>query len=404
MHLIPHKNKVEFIVLIALMLAMNAVAVDIMLPALPTIAEELGASNTNDLQLMLTIYLVGFALSLLIYGPLSDSIGRKPVIFIGTTLFLVSVALAPWAADFGALLLLRFVQGLGAGASRVVAIAIVRDSFEGQKLAQTMSLSMMVFMAMPIIAPSFGQVIIMISSWHYTFLFMAVMAAIMLIWVHFRMPETLKSEYKKPLSFASIFSSFKLVLTTRVSMAMTCANMLLIGTLFGFLGMSPLIYIDIYNLGPLYPLMIALTAGNLAVANFVNARLLRTYNAGQIAFVATGGFVLCTTLWTVLAWQVTVLPLWLFVGLHQPIMLFFGFAGVNLFSSAMQPLGSVAGTASSAIGFIRTAGGAAVGATIGYFYDGTILSITVGFLICGLLAFGIVILARPKNLSAETTN
>ncbi|MCZ4272746.1 multidrug effflux MFS transporter [Maritalea porphyrae] len=391
----PHKNKIEFILLIALMMALNSIAVDIMLPALPIIANDLGATSENDLQLVLTLYLAGFGFSLLIYGPLSDSIGRKPVVFIGTTLFLISVALAPLSPDFTYLLLLRFIQGLGAGASRVVANAIVRDSYEGRTMAQIMSLVMMVFMAMPIIAPSFGQVIIMLTTWHSTFLFMAVMAIVMLVWVCFRLPETLSTQHKKPLSFKSIISSFALVFTTRQAMAMTFANMLLLGTLFGFLGISPLVYIDIYELGPLYPLMIALTATNLAIASFVNSRLLNHFRADQIAFVATIGFIICALIWSLLAWQIETLPLWLFVAVHQPIMLCFGFAGVNQFSSAMQPLGSVAGTASSVIGFIRTTGGAAVGAAIGYFFDGTILPLTLGFLYCGVGAAGFMLLARP---------
>ncbi|MGJ8527687.1 multidrug effflux MFS transporter [Maritalea sp.] len=405
MRINPKTNKVEFIILIALLMALNAVAIDIMLPALPIIGAELGAASANDQQFVLTLYLAGFGISQLFYGPLSDSIGRRPTVFIGIVLFMIPVAAAPWAPDFTWLLALRFIQGLGAGASRVIAMAIVRDSFEGRAMAQIMSFIMMIFMAMPIIAPSLGQAIILVTTWHFTFLFMAMMAIITLTWAYFRLPETLPDAQRSPFSFKPIMRNFGLVLRTKYSIALTFANMFLLGTLLGFLGISPLIYLDIYNLGPIYPLMIALTASNLAIASLINARIVVKFGPERIAFIANCGFVILASIWAIAAWQMTTLPLWLFVGLHQPIMLCFGFAGTNQITAAMQPLGKVAGTASSTIGFFQTAGGALVGASIGYFYDGSILPVCLGFVVCGLLSLALMQLAKsapqPKQSAAQ---
>lgn len=404
MRLNPHKNKIEFIVLIALMMALNAVAIDIMLPALPIIGDELGATSDNDQQLMLTLYLIGFGLSQLFYGPLSDSIGRRRVVFIGTILFLVPVAVAPLSPDYSTLLMLRFFQGLGAGASRVIATSIVRDKFEGRAMAEIMSLIMMIFMAMPIVAPSLGQVIIMASTWHFTFLFMAAMAILTLCWAYFRLPETLPTDERKNFSIHSVAASFAIVLKHRYAISQALANMFLLGTVLGFLGISPLIYLNIYNLGPLYPLMIAFTASSLAVASLINSRLVSKFGPERIALLATLGFAILAALWSATAWQIGTLPLWMFIAFHQPLMLCFGFAGTNQITCAMQPLGKVAGTASSTIGFFQTAGGAAVGAGIGYFYDGTILPVTLGFTLCGLTAFTLMYLSKPNEVQAEPAN
>ncbi len=128
------------------------------------------------------------------YGPLSDAIGRRNTAFIGILIFFVPVALASFVTDYNSLLALRLIQGLGAGASRVIAFAVVRDVFEGKKLAKTMSLIVMVFMAMPIIAPSLGQLLILFFPWQSVFAFMAIMAVIALVWVFLRLPETLSIE------------------------------------------------------------------------------------------------------------------------------------------------------------------------------------------------------------------
>jgi len=394
MHINPHKNRTEFILLIALLMALNAVAIDIMLPALPVIGTELGATNENDQQLMLTLYLAGFGISQLFYGPLSDAIGRRPVVFIGTGLFLIPVALAPFSPDFSFLLMLRFMQGVGAGASRVMSTAIVRDSYEGRAMAEIMSLTMMIFLAMPIIAPSLGQAIILVTTWHFTFLFMALMAVITLVWAYFRLPETLLSADRRPFSVLTVINNFKIVLSNKYSVSLTLANMLLFGTLLGFLGISPLIYLNIYDLGPIYPLMIALTASNLAIASLINSRIVGRFGPERIALVAAMSFVAIAAIWSLLAWQMTVLPPWLFVAIHQPLMLCFGFAGTNSISAAMQPLGKVAGTASSTVGFFQTAGGAIIGAAIGYAYNGSILPVTLGFFICGCLAAALMLFAR----------
>lgn len=382
----PNTNYIEFVLLAATLMALNAVAIDIMLPALPEIATSLGAVGDNQQQLVITYYLIGFGLSQLFYGPLSDAIGRRNTAFIGILIFFVPVALASFVTDFNSLLALRLVQGLGAGASRVIAFAVVRDVFEGKKLAKTMSLIVMVFMAMPIIAPSLGQVLILFLPWQSVFAFMAIMAVIALVWVFLRLPETLSIENTRAFRPKIILEGFRIVFTTPSSLLFGWAQALLLGAIIGFLGTSPQIYLEIYDLGPIYPLMIALTASNLAVASFVNSRLVDRYSVEKVAFAASATFAILGAVWLTFSLTMGVLPLWLLVLLHQPLNFCFGLAGVNQNSLAMMPMKRVAGTAASVLGFISSAGGAVIGAIIGSFYNDTVAPIAAGFMVVGILS------------------
>ncbi|WP_051213498.1 multidrug effflux MFS transporter [Maritalea myrionectae] len=382
----PNTNYIEFVLLAATLMALNAVAIDIMLPALPEIATSLGAIGDNQQQLVITYYLIGFGISQLFYGPLSDAIGRRNTAFIGILIFFVPVALASFVSDYNSLLALRLIQGLGAGASRVIAFAVVRDVFEGKKLAKTMSLIVMVFMSMPIVAPSLGQLLILFFPWQSVFAFMAIMAVVTLLWVFLRLPETLSIENTRAFRPKIIYEGFRIVFTTPSSLLFGMAHALLLGAIIGFLGTSPQIYLEIYDLGPIYPLMIALTATNIGIASLINSRLLDHFEIHKVALAASAAFATLGAIWLGFSLTMGVLPLWLLVLLHQPINFCFGLAGINQNTMAMIPMKRVAGTAASVLGFISSAGGAVVGAIIGSFYNDTVAPIAAGFMVVGVLA------------------
>jgi DHA1 family bicyclomycin/chloramphenicol resistance-like MFS transporter len=380
----PLKQRTEFIFILVTLLSVGAFAIDIMLPALPQIASDLGAANANDQQLMITAYLAGFGISQLFYGPLSDSFGRRKILIIGLSLSLVPLAFSPFAPDYMSLLALRFIQGAGTGACRVLVPSIVRDKFEGREMAKVISITNMFYMAAPMIAPSLGQLIIEFGNWQHTFFFLAAIAAIALYFTVFRLPETLAVENKRPFNLAMIFKNFAQVLTNRTAFTLAIANLAMFATVLGFLGLSPQIYLDIYNLGAVYPLMIALTALSISVSSFVNAKLVNYFEPAQIAVSANIAFVGFAALWVFQAMGFGTIPFWLFVLNHQAMMLCFGLVSNNQIAVALQPMGHIAGTASSTIGFFHSAGGAVLGAFIGTFYNGTILPVAIGFLLCGI--------------------
>lgn len=181
---------VEFVVLTAAMMALTAISIDIMLPALPEIGEALGVASANDRQLVVILYMVGFAAGQLFFGPLSDHIGRKPALMAGLAIFIVGTVAALGSNEFSLLLAARFVQGIGAASPRVIAIAVVRDLYGGRQMARVMSFAMMVFIVIPVLAPSIGQALIHLGNWHWTFYALLAMATLIAIWSGLRLPET----------------------------------------------------------------------------------------------------------------------------------------------------------------------------------------------------------------------
>jgi DHA1 family bicyclomycin/chloramphenicol resistance-like MFS transporter len=397
-------GKREFIVLAAFLMAVNSLAIDIMIPALQQIGSSLGVENENHRQYVVTAYLIGFGSAQLFYGPLSDRFGRRVPLLIGLSVYIVSafgIALIP---SFAGLLALRFIQGLGSAATRVITISIVRDVFGGRQMAEVMSLIMMVFMIVPVIAPGSGQVIMLVSTWHMIFVFIGTMATLVGIWMYFRLPETLRSENVRPLTVKSVISGFGMVLTNRVALCYTIANTFLFGALFGFINSAQQVYNDIYGLGVYTPLAFGGVALFMALSSFINSQLVGRFGMRRLSHAALFGFATITFLWLMVQlYGPAPMPFPLFMILFALAMFQFGWIGSNFNSLAMEPLGHVAGTASSVLGFMSTVGGASIGAVIGQLYDGTATPMIVGYFTVSLIGIGFVLIAekgrlfRPQN-------
>ncbi len=390
-------SRVEFIALVAALMALNALAIDIMLPALPYMGEALGITHENERQLVVGVYMFGFGFAQLAFGPLTDRFGRRGPLLVGLGIYLVCAFAATFAPNFAILLALRFVQGLGAAATRVIATAVVRDKFSGREMAEVMSLTFMVFMAIPILAPGIGQVILLAGPWQYIFLFMTGLAGVFAIWAFFRLPETLHPEYRRPLSLASIVDGFRIVVTNRQALFYGLAGTFLFGAMFGFVSASQQIFVEIYGLGPYFPVAFAVMAGAIAIAQFVNSRVVRTYGMRRISHTAILIYVVFSVVWLVLALMGPI-PFPLFFGLFIVIQWMFGWAASNMNSLSMEPLGAVAGTAASVFGFTQTVGGALIGTYIGQHYDGTLLPNAAGYATMGAAVLICVLIAERGRL------
>ncbi|WP_184355798.1 multidrug effflux MFS transporter [Rhizobium sp. BK602] len=397
-------GKREFIVLAAFLMAINSLAIDIMIPALQQIGASLGVENENHRQYVVTTYLIGFGSAQLFYGPLSDRFGRRIPLLIGLVVYIIAafgIALIP---SFAGLLVLRFIQGLGSAATRVITISIVRDVFGGRQMAEVMSLIMMVFMIVPVIAPGSGQVIMLMSTWHMIFVFIGTMAMLVGIWMYFRLPETLKPENVRPLTARSVISGFGMVLTNRVALCYTLASTFLFGALFGFINSAQQIYNNIYGLGVYTPVAFGGVAVFMALSSFINSQLVGRFGMRRLSHAALLGFATITFLWLMVQlYGPSPMPFPLFMILFALAMFQFGWIGSNFNSLAMEPLGHVAGTASSVLGFMSTVGGASIGAAIGQFYDGTATPMIIGYFTVSLIGIGFVLIAekgrlfRPQN-------
>ncbi|QPC87909.1 Bcr/CflA family efflux MFS transporter [Mesorhizobium sp. NBSH29] len=392
----------EFIALAAALMALNALAIDIMLPGLQQIGASLGVENENHRQYVITAYIAGFGLAQLAYGPISDRFGRRGPLLFGLGIYVLAALACSFVPSFTSLLALRFVQGVGAAATRVIAVSVIRDVFGGRAMAEVMSLVFMVFMVIPVVAPGIGQLVMVFAEWHMIFVFMAGIALLVTIWTALRLPETLHPEYRRPFTARSIFDGFRIVLTNRISLAYTLATMVVFGALFGFINSAQQIYVGIYGLGAMFPVIFAVVASMMAVSSFANAQLVGRFGMRRLSHGALIGFVIVNCILFGLS-LLGPMPLPLFVGLFTLAMLQFGWIGSNFNSIAMEPLGHVAGTASSVIGFLQTLGGGLIGAAIGQAFDGTVTPLAAGYCAVSIVGLVLVLIGeRGKLFQAQS--
>lgn len=387
----------EFIAICAALMAINALAIDIMLPALQQIGANLGVESENHRQFVITAYVAGMGLALLFYGPASDRFGRRAPLLIGLSIYILAAFAAAFAPSFEILLALRFIQGIGAASTRVIAISIVRDRYDGRQMAEIMSLVFMVFMIIPVLAPGIGQLVMLFSEWHMIFLVMSGTALAITVWTALRMPETMHPQDRRPLSLMSIVNGFRIVLTTRVSLCYTLASMIIFGSLFGFINSAQQVYVGIYGLGVWFPLVFAAIAAMMSVSSFLNSRLVVKLGMRRLSHGALLGFLTVSTIW--FAWSLTGwVPFPAFVLLFAAAMFQFGWIGSNFNAIAMEPLGHIAGTASSVQSFMQTAGGGLIGALIGQSFDGTVMPLAAGYCAVAFLGLVMVLIAERGKL------
>lgn len=395
----PPLSRMEFIAMVASLMALNALSIDIMLPSLQQIGESLGVADANQRQLVLSAYVVGFGGAQLFFGPIADRFGRRKPLMIGIVIYAICAGLAALSTSFGMLLLLRMAQGIGAAATRVIAVTLVRDVFGGRQMAEIMSIVMMVFMVVPVLAPGFGQLIMLFGEWHLIFVFIALVALAVLAWVAIRLPETLKPADRRELRFGKLVEAFRIVLSNRMSVCYAFATAAVFGAMFGFLNSAQQIFVEIYGLGVWFPAVFALVAAFMALSSFINSRLVGRFGMRTLSHGALVGFIAVCFVW-LLASLVGTLPLWLFLVFFIAAMFQFGWIGANFNALAMEPLGHVAGTASSVLGFLQTAGGGLIGALIGQLYNGTALPLVAGFCAVSFIAFILVLVAeRGRHFS-----
>jgi DHA1 family bicyclomycin/chloramphenicol resistance-like MFS transporter len=390
-------SRPEFIALVAALMAVNALAVDVMLPALPYMGEALGVSNENERQFVVTAYMLGMGIAVLAFGPLTDRFGRRGPLLVGLAIYVAAVVAAAFAPSFAILLALRFVQGMGAASVRVIATAVVRDRYSGREMAEVMSLTFMVFMAVPVIAPGIGQVLLLTGPWQTIFLFMGVIAVALWIWTYRRLPESLPLSERRPLSARSIVESFRIVFTNRVAIFYGLAGMFLFGALFGFITSSQQIYVDVFGLGVYFPVAFAAMASLMAVSSFTNAKVVGRFGMRRLSHGAVLVFTVVSGIWLALA-LMGFMPLPLFFVLFAIIMFAFGWASSNMNSLSMEPLGNVAGTAASVFGFVQTVGGALIGSYTGQHFDGTTVPAASGYVVTGILALVCILIAEKGRL------
>jgi DHA1 family bicyclomycin/chloramphenicol resistance-like MFS transporter len=387
----------EFVGLMAMLQALQALAIDAMLPALGVMSRELGVHGSNERQLVVGIFLICSGIGSLFPGALADRFGRRPVLFAcvgGYVLFSLAAALSP---NFTALLVMRGCAGFLASGMVVLSAAIIRDRFAGDKMARTQSLVGMVFMVVPMAAPSLGQAVLLFAGWRWIFGIMAALGAAVWFWVFLRLPETLHPEFRQSIDVGAIAGNMRIALTTRAAIGYVVGMALIQAALFGYINSSQQLVAEHFGAGELFPLVFGGMALAMACANLTNSRIVERFGARRVSHTAVIAYIVLGAVQLILA-SGRHETIWQFIPVMTLNLCLMGFIGANFQSIALQPFARIAGAAASLQVFLRLVLGASLGALIGQAYDGTARPLGLALVGAGISALLLVLYSEHGML------
>lgn len=397
----------EFVPLMALMISLVALSIDAMLPALPRIGLDLGVAVENDQQLVISALFLGLGVGQMIYGPLSDSIGRKRAIYSGYVIFVIGCILSIFSTSFEVMLAGRVLQGAGAAGPRIVCIALVRDQYESRAMARIMSFVMSVFIIVPTLAPAMGQGILMLSQWRTIFVVFLVLAIISWSWFAFRQPETLPAGRRKRFSLSVIWTGVSESCRNRVALGYTLGAGMIYGAFVGYLSSAQQMFSDIYGITDLFPLYFATLALAIGLSSVMNGRLVMKFGMRLLSAIALVNLILLSFAYFLYAMAVGGAPdLWLNMVYFIAAFLCIGFLFGNYNALAMEPLGHIAGVGAAVVGSISTLLSVPLGVFIGQVFDGTVLPLTGGFALLASMALALMTwteLGRRRELAMKNS-
>ena len=381
------KPTTEYVLLVALLTSIGAMGTDIMLPALDVIGAELGAPKPNDVHHLVITFFLGMGIGQLIVGPLSDSYGRKPVIYGGYAVFILGCILSMVTESWSVMLLARVLQGLGAAAPRIVSVALVRDAYEGRAMARVMSIVMAAFITVPILAPAVGQGLIAIGGWKSTFLALAVMAVVAALWFSARLPESLPVHKRRRFSLAVIWTGIVEILRSRIALGYTIATGMIFGLFTGYLGSAQQIFEITFDVGALFPMYFAIAAASIGAAALLNAVLIMRLGMRRLTWISLVGLTLLSfAFWAALPLWSGTPPLMLFLAWQIGCFFCIGVIFGNFNALALEPLGHIAGLGAAFVGSIATFISLPLADLIGQAFDGTVTPLVAGFALLSLAA------------------
>ena len=389
----------EMTVMLAGLMALNAFAIDAMVPALPAIGRSLNVAQENHRQLVVVAYFIGFASTQLFWGPLADRFGRKPILGVGIALYILFALLCGFAGSFALLIAWRVAMGASAAVTRVLMVAMVRDLFEAEAMARVMSLVFMTFMLVPVLAPNIGQAILAVASWRAIFLVLAGYGLLMLAWSSWRLPETLHPEFRRSLRWGEMTSAIRAAVRDPLSRGYTLALTATFACLVAYISSIQQIVFDVFGEGRLIGLVFAAIAAPMALASWLNSRFIGRFGLRRVGHGAALVFALLTVAHAAIGLSGhETLPV--FVVMQSLSMASFAFTSSNLGTLAMERMAPIAGTASSVQGVVGTLGAAIIAFPIGQAFDGTVRPYLLGCAACAVIGFGIIALTEPKRLFA----
>lgn len=384
-------------------MAMAAMSIDLLLPAFPEMRAEFGlGEGATEISRVITAFFVGIGLGQLVYGPLSDRFGRKRVLYVGIAVYVAGAVASTRAPSLDAFVACRVVWGFGAACPRSLALAIVRDTFEGDRMARAMSNVMAIFVLVPIIAPSVGSGLLAVGGWHLTLWVPVAVAAVLVVWTWFRLPETLPVERRRSIGWRSLLSAAGVVVRNRRTMAFCLASTFLFGIMTAYVGSTQVIVDEVFGQGRLFPLIFGVLAVGFALGSILSGKLVVRIGLGRLVRAGAVYAVVSTAvLATVGVASGGRPPLWLFLAASAVMLPSVTALVPNTNTAAMAPLGAVAGMGAAIIGTISTIGGALLGSVVDVAYDGTVRPFTLGALAFACAAWAAVLVAGATPASVD---
>lgn len=373
----------EFLGMVALCMAMAAMSIDLLLPAFPEMRAAFGLEpGATEISRVITAFFVGLGLGQLVYGPLSDRFGRKRVLYAGIAVYVAGAVASTFAESLTTFAACRVVWGFGAACPRSLALAILRDTFEGDRMARVMSNVMATFILVPIVAPSVGAGLLSLGSWHLTLWVPVGVAVVLAAWIALRLPETLPEERRRSVAPSALLAAAGAVVRNRQTMAFCAASTFLFGIMTAYVGSTQVIVDEVFGQGDLFAVIFGVLAIGLALGSLLSARLVVRVGLARLVRVGATYAVGTTLLLAVVGIASDGHPpLWLFLAASALMLPSVTALVPNTNTAAMAPLGHVAGMAAAIIGTISTIGGALLGSVIDGAYDGSVRPFTIGALV-----------------------
>ncbi len=387
----------EFVFMMAMLQALQALAIDAMLPALGVLSADLGASDPNHRQLVIGMFLLGAGLGALIPGTLADRFGRRPVVLASLAIYIVTALGCALVRDFESLVALRFLQGMGCSGLAVLPAAIIRDRMDGDRMARMQSLISVVFMVVPMLAPSLGQAVLLVANWRWIFVVITVLGVAVMVWAWKRLPETLHPEFRQAIRPGAIVTNMGRVLTNRSAIGYIIGSALVMSAMWGFINTSQQLIAEHFGAGVAFPLVFGGLALTMSLANFGNSRIVERFGARRVSHTALLAYIVISSLQVMAAFSEHE-ALWQFILLMGSNMSLMGFIGANFSSIALQPFGEFAGAAMSVQTFLRMVTASTVGGIIGQAYDGTARPLALALLAAGTVTLLAVLFSEKGRL------
>ncbi len=389
----------EFISMMAAIFGLQALGIDVMLPALEIIGDHYAIENPNDQQLIIFAFILGFGFPQLIFGPISDRFGRKILLQISLVGYFLTGFACMVAPSFGSLLALRLLQGVCCAGTRVSVGAIIRDLSKGRSMASILSLVYTVFMIVPIIAPAIGTAIMAVADWRWVFGILGIFSAALFFWTQFRLPMTLQVEDRRPFSIEQIGGGFAQVLTHRITLGYMIASGIIFGCLFAFIGASEQVFDEVFGRGDKFYIYFAGIAGLLAVMNYSNSRFVERFGMRRISHVVVLLFILLSVL-NLIYMQFIGQEFWVFYILFVLTFGCFGMIGANFSSLALEYMGNVAGTANAVYGFVTMTLSSFLGFMVARAFDGTVRPLLIAYVLLGISCLIVILITEKGKLFA----